>query len=114
MGRAFPFPLFSCASLSFVHKHTHELLGGEKGILLSAGSAGPILTYPQPSVSQHGSAARHSSQVGSGESPLLGARSKTMIHMAACSAPKGPSLEGFGLGFDTLRRKVGEKLLYGR
>lgn len=37
-----------------------------------------------------------------------------MIHMAACSAPKGPSLEGFGLGFDTLRRKVGEKLLYGR
>lgn len=33
--------------------------------------------------------------------------------MAACSASKGPSLEGFDLGFDTLRRKVGEKLVYG-
>ncbi|NXD72052.1 DTX2 ligase, partial [Eolophus roseicapillus] len=69
--RAFPFPLSSCASLSFVHKHAHELPGGEKGILLSAGSAEPILTCPQPSVSHHGSAARHSSRVGSGESPLL-------------------------------------------
>lgn len=39
---------------------------------------------------------------------------KPQIHVAACSAPKGPPLEGFGLGFGiVLRRKVEEKLLYG-
>lgn len=72
-GKGLSFSVSSSASLSFVHKHAHELLGDEEGILLSAGSAGPILACPQPSVNQHGSAAGCSSQVGAGES-LLGAQ----------------------------------------
>jgi len=57
---------------------------------------------------QYDSAAGRSSRVGAGEPPLLGARNEPQIHMAACCAPKGPLLEGFGLGFGIfLRRKVG-------
>lgn len=67
----------------------------------------PLSLFLQPSVSQRSFAAGCSSRVGEGESPLLGARSKTTDPCGCVQRGKRSSFRGVQSGFWHLLEKKG-------